>query len=104
MASEQMIKMNYEKAIQQANDLMDISRDIKKIADYKLDNSIQVIDRNWNGDNSRKFIQKGRNLKDKIEKSADDISKLSLTIKDMAKAIYNTEMANIQIAKTRSSK
>lgn len=102
MASEQTIVFNYNKAIQQADNLLEISKDVRKIATNKLNDSIQTIDKNWDGENSKKFLTKSRRLKDKIEDSADDIKLVSESIKKMAKAIYDAEMENIETAKTRS--
>ncbi len=97
------IIFNYKKAIQEANDLMEVSNNIRKIATGKLNESIQAIDSNWEGENSIKFITKSRMLQKKIENSADYIEIISDSIKEMAKNIYNTEMENIQIAETRTS-
>lgn len=104
MASEQTIQFNYNKAIQQANSLMDISNDIRKIATDKLNDSIQAIDKNWDGANSKKFIAKSKKLKDEVEDSANDIRKISDAIKKMAKEIYDAEMESIRIARMRSYK
>lgn len=104
MASEQTIIFNYNKAVQQANSLMEISNDIRKVATDKLEDSIQVIDKNWDGESSKKFIAKEKKLKSKVEDSAKDIESISGAIKRIAKEIYDAEMASIQIAKTRSYK
>lgn len=104
MASEQIIQFNYNKAVQQADSLLEISKDVNKIATDKLENSIQAINKNWDGDSSNKFVTKGKKLKEKIVDSADDIAQISGAIKQMAKEIYDAEMRNIQIAKTRSNK
>ncbi len=104
MASEQTIQFNYNKALQQADSLLNISNDIRKIATDKLNDSIQAIDKNWDGENSKKFLAKSKTLKDQIEDSADDIRKISDAIKKMAKEIYDAEMESIRIARMRSYK
>ena len=104
MSSEQTIQFNYNKALQQANSLLNISNDIRKIATDKLDDSIQAIDKNWDGENSKKFITKSKKLKDQVEDSADDIRRISDAIKKMAKEIYDAEMESIRIARMRSYK
>lgn len=104
MASEQTIQFNYDQAMRQANDLLDISKEINKLAVNKLADSIQTIDKNWDGNNSKKFIKKGNTLKGKIEDSAEDLKKISDSIKQMAKKIYDAEMESIRIAKERSYK
>ena len=104
MASEQTIVFNYNKALQQANNLLEISNDIRKIATDKLEDSIQTIDKNWDGENSKKFINKNKKLQEKMKDSADDIKQISTAIKKMAKQIYDAEMESIRIARTRSAK
>lgn len=104
MASEQTIQFNYNKALQQADSLLNISNDIRKIATDKLNDSIQAIDKNWDGENSKKFLAKSKKLKDQVEDSADDIRRISDAIKKMAKEIYDAEMESIRIAKMRSYK
>ena len=102
MASEQTIIFNYNKAIQQADNLLEVSKDIRKIATGKLNDSIQTIDKNWDGENSKKFLTKSKRLKEKVEDSADDIKSIAEAIKTIAKSVYDAEMENIQTAKTRS--
>ena len=102
MASEDTIQFNYNKAIKQADDLLDISKEVKKISENKLADSLEKIDKNWDGENSKKFIKKGNTLKGKIEDSADDLKKVSESIKQMAKKIYDAEMESLRIAKERS--
>lgn len=102
MASIQTIEFNYNKALEQADNLLEISQNIKELATGKLNDSIQAINKNWDGENSKKFIKKSNKLKDKMEDSAKDIKQISEAIKTMAKAIYDAEMENIETAKTRS--
>ena len=82
--------------------MLGISKDIRKTATGKLNENIQAVDKNWDGDNSKKFIQKSKKLQEKMEDSADDIKKISDAIRKMAKSIYDAEMENIEIAKTKS--
>lgn len=102
MASEHTIRLNYEKAIAQANELSKIGDNVGKIASGKLTDSISNIDKNWDGENSKKFIKKSNDLKAKVEDSSKDIKAIAGAIKQMAKAIYDAEMRNIEIAKKRS--
>lgn len=104
MASAETIIFNYTKAIAQADELLDISKNVKKMADGKFTDSIAKVDKNWDGDNSKKYLAKCNQLKDKMGDSASDIQKISDSIRKIAKAIYDAEMANIEIAKTRSYK
>lgn len=104
MASEFTIAFNYEKAIKQADELLDIAKDVRKVAKDKMEPSIQTIDKNWDGDSSKKFVTKSNQLKEKVVDSADDIQKIAGAIKEMAKKIYDAEMEAIRVAKERESK
>lgn len=102
MASEHTIKMNFENAKRQANELSDIAERVSEIATGKLTESIENIDKNWDGANSKKFLKKSNELKAKVEDSAKDIAAVADAIRKMAKAVYDAEMKNIETAKTRS--
>ncbi len=104
MASEQTILFNYNKAVGQADDLLDIAKEIRSVANNKMESSIQTIDKNWDGESSKKFIKKSVKLKEKVTDSADDIEAIAQAIKKMAKEIYDAEMKAVQIAKERAAK
>ncbi|MCM1158047.1 MAG: hypothetical protein NC300_05340 [Bacteroidales bacterium] len=104
MQSKDVIEFNYQKALKQANELKEISKDVKKISDNKLAESLTKIDKNWDGENSKNYITKGNKLKQKLDDSAGDISKIADTIVKIAKNIYDAEMRAIEIAKTKTAK
>ena len=104
MASEYSIKFNYDKAIKQAGELADIAKEIRKVANDKMETSIQTVDKNWDGASSKKFVNKSKQLKSKVVDSADDIDKIASSIKTMAKKIYDAEMEALRIAKEREAK
>lgn len=103
MADEATIIFNYKKAMGQADDLMSVAKEVRKVADNSLADSIKTIDKNWDGDNSVKFINKGNKLKDKIADSANDIERVAGAIKSMAKTIYDGEMTALRIARERAA-
>lgn len=103
MASEYSITFNYNKAVKQAGELEEIAQEIRKVANDKMETSIQTVDKNWDGATSKKFVTKSKQLKSKVVDSADDIEKIASTIKTMAKAIYDAEMEALRIAQERDS-
>lgn len=104
MATEQTIMFNYNQAIAQAEELIGIAKEIKKVADGKFEDSVTQIDSNWDGQNSKKFVTKCNDLKGKMEDSSSDITKIAEAIKQIAKAIRDAELANIATAKTKTAK
>lgn len=103
MADEATIIFNYEKAIKQADELLEIAKEVRKVAKTNMSESLTAIDKNWDGENSVKFIKKGNVLKDKISDSADDIERIAGDIKIMAKRIYDAEMEAVRIARQRAA-
>ena len=103
MASEYTIKFNYDKAIKQADQLIDIAKEIKKSANSKMEPSIQTIDKNWDGESSKKFVNKSKKLQSNIVESAGSIEAVAASIKTMAKNIYDAEMEALRIAREREA-
>lgn len=103
MADEATIIFNYKQAMKQADELLQVAKEVRKIANNSLAESITKIDKNWDGDNSVKFINKGNKLKEKIADSADDIENIAGGIKTIAKNIYNSEMTALRIARERAA-
>ncbi|MDE5778006.1 MAG: hypothetical protein K2I10_05800 [Lachnospiraceae bacterium] len=103
MADEATIIFNYEKAIKQADELVGIAKEVRKVVNANIAESLTAIDKNWDGENSVKFIKKGNVLKGKISDSADDIEKIAGDIRIMAKRIYDAEMEAIRIARQRAA-
>ncbi len=100
---ESTIIFNYNRAIGQAGDLDNIAKEVRKLADRSLTDSLTSIDKNWDGENSKKFLNKGNKLKGRIADSADDIQRIAESIRQMAEAIYESEMEAVRIAREREA-
>lgn len=102
MSQESVILFNYQNAMKQAKELKGISSKLKKLSDSQFDDTINKIDRSWDGESSTKFVQKGKKLKGKMDDSAKDLESIAGTIETIATNIYKAEMEALRIAKTRS--
>ncbi|SFB82416.1 WXG100 family type VII secretion target [Butyrivibrio sp. YAB3001] len=96
--TEWQIKMDFKKAMAAVNNL-------RKIANKLDDNNddfggvINLIDNNWDGENSEKFIGKGRTIQGKISETSAGIRKTADAIEDIAKRLRDAELNAIRIAR-----
>ena len=95
------IKMEYKKALAQANQLEEIATEIMNLTDKELLGSINRIAKNWNGEASDRYQKKGQKSVNNIQKIAGQLKKTSEVIRDIAKRTYNAEMKALTLAKTR---
>ena len=97
-----MIRMEYNKAMKQAEKLDQIAADLKRVADQRFTPSLSQINKAWKSDASVKFIRKGNKLAREILARARELEKAAETVRTIAKNTYNAEMRARQIAKDRT--
>ena len=97
-----MIRMEYDKAMKQAEKLDQIAADLRRVADQRFTPSLSRINRAWKSDSSVKFVRKGNKLAEEIRTRAKEIEKAAKTVRTIARNTYNAEMRARQIAKERT--
>lgn len=96
---EAQIKLNYNIAIKQANDLEGVADDLEKSICAELNNGVEELSSSWKGDSSRRFISKENELEQQIRFTAQELRQTAQTVRTIARNIYNTEMTNVRIAR-----
>lgn len=86
------IQMDFRKAKSQANALEQAAGNIKNLSDKKYNSTLNELAVNWTGDNSQKFIGKGRQLQINMTSTADAIQAVAEAIREIARVIYEAEM------------
>lgn len=104
MATLTEINFNYNKAMSQVAELNSIASNLKKVGNTQISECMREVSANWESENSKSYVAKGNKLKEKIDKSAANITKVAQTLSQMAENIKNTEMKNIEIVNTNSNK
>lgn len=102
MKSLLSIEFDFRQAINRAEELEEISDNLKKLADEELEASLQSLSIAWKGEAASAYLVKGSRLKDKILKSSKDLKKTAATIRNVAKRTYDAEMTAYRIAMERS--
>ena len=95
------IRLDYNKAIQQADTLSGIAQKLRNMANKDFQECISEISHNWTGENSTAYIRKCEILKSNMIRTAEKLEKASSTIRQIAKNTYNAEMSAFRIAFAR---
>lgn len=95
------IRMDYDRAVRQANSLDQIARDMKNTANRDFQDCMSQISRSWTGTNSTAYVNKCRQLKTNMVSTADSLIKTAEAIRTIAKNTYNAEMQALEVARER---
>ncbi|MBR1691922.1 MAG: WXG100 family type VII secretion target [Lachnospiraceae bacterium] len=104
MATASEIMFNYRKAMDQVKALNAIAADLKKIGNNSLSDCMNQVKKSWKGDNADAYVGKGNQLKQKVTKSSDNVSKVAGTLSSMAARIKDAELRNLETIRTITNK
>lgn len=96
------LKINFEKALKQAEELENIAKEIENVAKVDLEDSFNSISRNWTGENSNNYIKKGAKVKEDIKKTAKNLKEAAEAIREIVRRDKEAEEAAERIAQERS--
>ncbi|MGN0290471.1 MAG: WXG100 family type VII secretion target [Lachnospiraceae bacterium] len=98
------IKMDFNKAKNQADQLENIAKNIQSLANNKLEDCLNGVKANWKGDNANSYVKKGVKVENNLKSVADSLMKVSSTMRQMADNTYKAEKEALELAKKRSFK
>lgn len=99
--SEHAIKINFQKARQQAAKLDEIADTLKNLSEHEFADTMQTIRNNWRGENADIYINKGFNLQGNMTQTANSFHAIASEIRTIAQRIYDAEMNALRIAQHR---
>lgn len=102
--SRTAIIFNFRKAIQQADELDDIARQLSRMASSDFSATMQKVSANWKGANASAYLVKGNRLQGDMVSTAAALRGIATEIRNVARRIYNAEMRALAIAEDRSYK
>ena len=97
MKSRSEIEMNFTRAISQAEELEQLSKELNAIATEQIRGALKMLMFNWQGDNAELFYEKGDVLSNQMLDTADDLIKVAKNIARTADIVYNAEKAALQL-------
>lgn len=104
MKSLTTINMNYNKALAQASRLEELASQLERESSGNLEEALQTVRRNWQGENADAYLAKGQRLQEKIRDSAKNLRTTASTVRTIAKAVYDAEKRAYDIAMRRTYK
>lgn len=102
MATRQSIEINFSRAKGQVRKLQEIADRLSRLSDNSFENNIHAVSAAWKGDNSTKYINKGREIQEGIKNSASQVRKTADTLQTIANNIYEAEMKSLESAEIRT--
>ena len=100
--SQAVIRMNYQKAISQANRLEDLARQLRNLAQHNLDGTLTNINRAWSGEAANVFLSKGVKAKDDMIRTANSIDNTARAIRRAAEVVRAADLRAMEIARRAS--
>ena len=84
------IRINYDQVIRQANEIESIAGDLDGVK-KELQNIISDLDINWDGEASKIYLQRCTQLGEYVREVSRDMSRVSSTIKEVARIIKEAD-------------
>ncbi|MBR3307991.1 MAG: hypothetical protein IKI75_12160 [Lachnospiraceae bacterium] len=100
---DQAIRLNYQKAMGQADKLTTIGQDIKNMADRDYEETIDGISTAWKGENADSYLSKAKELQGRMNATGQNLIDIADEIRRKARAIYDAEMEALRIAEERKA-
>ncbi len=95
------IEFDFQKALRQARELDQVAQRLNSLSDSSLEDTLNQISANWTGDNAVKYIKKGKLLQGNIDKTANALREVAEAIREIARNLYEAEMAAWERAHNR---
>jgi len=102
MATRQSIEFDFSRAKGQVRRLQEIADRLSKLSDNAFENNINAVSTAWRGENSTKYINKGREIEDSIKNSVNQVRKTADTLQTIANNIYESEIKSLETAEIRT--
>ena len=101
MSSKKTINVNFNKAINEAKEMKETAKNMRKI-EQELKNTASRLNGSWKSDSAKGYYNKCQILAEKINKNATELEKVSTLIHNTAKAYYQAEMQAIETVHHKS--
>lgn len=96
------IKINFQRAMQQANTLDQIAEDLSRLSSNEFSETMQLVSTNWKGNNANIYLQKGSRLQNDMNETVRQLRNIASEIRKIAKRVHDAEMAALAIAEQRN--
>lgn len=102
MKTQWQIEFDFNQARKQAERLDDIADRLENLAKRQIESCNQEIPSYWRGKSASLFQQKQEEMKTNVLETAQDLRAQAEHIREIARRLYEAEMAALEIARRRS--
>ena len=101
MNTKTEIDIEFKRAMEQADELEELSGILCGIGSTHMDETLTLLTNSWKGQNADDYLHRTKRIKDKIYDSAQILNDTAQMIRKSAQRIYMAEMAAISICEIR---
>lgn len=101
MSTLSEINFNYNKAINQAKELEEISRKMKNAANNTVEAILNDVHAAWKSDSTSMYIKKGQKVGNDIRITSTNLNNIAQTIRTIARRVRDAELKAWRIANER---
>lgn len=101
MATRETIEFDFKKALGQADKINAIADRLGRLSGTEFENTMQNLSAGWKGDNASQYLSKGSRLQEKMNGTVKELYSVASDIREIAKRVYDAEMAALAIASER---
>ena len=101
MATRETIEFDFRKALGQADKIDTIADRLGRLSVTEFENTMQNLSAGWKGDNASIYLSKGNRLQEKMNGTVKELYSVASDIREIAKRVYDAEMAALAIASER---
>ena len=97
MSLKSEIDIEFKRAIEQADELDELSDQLCRIGSVKMDEALTILAGAYKGSNATAYIDKTKAIKDRMYDSAEILKRTAAMIRTTATVIYEAEMAAVSL-------
>ena len=101
MSVKTKIDIEFKRAIEQADELDELSGKLCAIGSVKMDEALTLLSKSYKGQNASDYTDKAMRFKERVYDSAEILKKTASMIRMTASLIYEAEMAALGICGIR---
>ena len=98
MSIKTKIDIEFKRAIEQADELDELSGRLCAIGSIRMDEALTLLNRSYKGQNALRYMDKANRFRERVYDSAEILKGTASMIRMTATLIYEAEMAALGIA------
>lgn len=103
MKSESEIRMDFQRALEQARRLDALADSMDRRTADRMGDAVEGIHSAWRGDSASRYLGKVQDLQRELRQNVNSLRAAASEVRRVARQIYEAEMRALEIAQSRRS-